>query len=84
MKDRINDLAETSMIMASVFKHNEEPVATPTVTAHIDKVLTFQHCPCNLLQDITDVSLSYNHSVFLNGTVCIVLLHVLWYYIICA
>ena len=73
LSDRLSDLTETSMIMSTVFKALPDtvittPIAPPTTnSAHIDKVLMFQHCPSVLLQDIADASVSYNHAAFINS-----------------
>ena len=76
MSGRINDLTETSMIMSSVFKSadtpTDTPLATPTLSTpptstHIEKVWSFQQCQSPLMLDITDASISYNHSAFING-----------------
>ena len=72
MSGRIDDLTETSMIMSSVFKSADTPTATPTLSTpptstHIEKVWSFQQCQSPLMLDITDASVSYNHSAFING-----------------
>ncbi len=75
LSDRLSDLTETSMIMSTVFKSfSDISVTTPTATtttvttpgpiSHIDKVLSFRHCLS--LHDITDGSVSHNHSAFIN------------------